>query len=141
MCYYSLGEITNRLAVEGEELVVHRFPTGSKGLASPYSPISRWWLAEQVPAVCVPPGARLVLQDVPQRTQQELGLQATEEVTFVQLSAEAFQHRDAVRFGNGRHISLQELPEGVRVRVLKLSLAEVTEPAVGESSPAFVARR
>ena len=34
MCDYSLHGIPNRLAVEGEELVVRRFPTGSKGLAS-----------------------------------------------------------------------------------------------------------
>ena len=34
MCDYSLTGIPNRLAVEGEELVVHRFRTGSLGLAS-----------------------------------------------------------------------------------------------------------
>jgi hypothetical protein len=35
MCDYSLCGIPNRLAIEGEELVVHRFRTGSLGLASP----------------------------------------------------------------------------------------------------------
>src|SRR5438477_12152129 len=35
MCDYSLGGLPNRLATEGEELIVHRFRTGSKGLASP----------------------------------------------------------------------------------------------------------
>ena len=35
MCDYSLGGLPNRLAVEGEELIVHRFPTQSIGLASP----------------------------------------------------------------------------------------------------------
>ena len=34
MCDYSLCGIPNRLAVEGEELVVHRFSTGSMGMAS-----------------------------------------------------------------------------------------------------------
>ena len=34
MCDYSLCGIPNRLAVEGEALVVHRFLTGSMGLAS-----------------------------------------------------------------------------------------------------------
>jgi len=35
MCDYSLHGIRNRLAEEGEVLVVHRFFTGSKGLTSP----------------------------------------------------------------------------------------------------------
>ena len=35
MCDYSLMAVPNRLAQEGEELVAHRFPTGSMGLASP----------------------------------------------------------------------------------------------------------
>jgi len=35
MCDYSLSGIQNRLAVEGETLIVHQFHTGSKGLTSP----------------------------------------------------------------------------------------------------------
>ena len=35
MCDYSLMAVPNRLAQEGEDLVTHRFPTGSLGLASP----------------------------------------------------------------------------------------------------------
>jgi hypothetical protein len=34
MCDYSLYGIKNRLANEGEQLFIHRFHTGSKGLAS-----------------------------------------------------------------------------------------------------------
>src|SRR5262249_20770185 len=34
MCNYSLHATNNRLAVEGEELFVHRFYMGSKGMAS-----------------------------------------------------------------------------------------------------------
>lgn len=34
MCDYSLHDIKNRLANEGEELVVNKFHTGSKGLVS-----------------------------------------------------------------------------------------------------------
>ena len=33
MCDYSLAGLPNRLAVEGEQLVVHRFQTGAMGLA------------------------------------------------------------------------------------------------------------
>ena len=35
MCDYSLMGVPNRLAVAAEELVVHRFRTGSLGLAAP----------------------------------------------------------------------------------------------------------
>ena len=138
MCDYSLAGIPNRLAVEGEELVVHRFPTGSIGLASPCA--SRWWSAKQNPAVCVPPGARLILHDVPERLQHNLTVGPIEEVTFVQLSATPYQFRDAVCFSNGREIRLQEFSEGMRVRVLKMSLPEDSsfEPDREERREVFV---
>ena len=132
MCDYSLAGIPNRLAVEGEELVVHQFPTGAIGLASANTPLAglrtarlRLWCARETPAVCVPPGARLRLADIPQRLQYELEVDAVEEVTFVQLSATAFQYRDAVRFKNGRELLLQKLQSGQRVDVLSLSSSDL----------------
>jgi hypothetical protein len=135
--------VPNRLAQEGEDLVAHRFPTGSLGMASPAdlkcaaapSPARRsWWLTLQeffnpphvqpVPAVCIPPGSRLELQDIPVRLQRDLGVGAVETVTFTQISPTANSYRDAVRFANGREVRLQELREGQRVRVLDLSMAE-----------------
>src|SRR3989442_3435486 len=98
MCDYSLAGVPNRLAVEGEELVVHRFTTGTLGLASPNTPLSRLWSGKATPAVCVPPGARLRLRDIPLGAQQEFGVREDEEVTFVQQSAEAYRYRDAIRF-------------------------------------------
>lgn len=144
MCDYSLMAVPNRLAREGEELVAHRFPTGSLGLASPADlrratnpPLpsrKSFWRAlgeffnppksEPVCAVCIPPGARLELHDIPVRLQHELGVCAVEKVTFTQISAAVNSYRDAVRFGNGREVRLQELREGQRVRVLDLSVAE-----------------
>jgi len=121
MCDYSLAGLPSRLAVEGEQLVVHRFPTGSLGLASPCPSLSRWRAAKQTPAVCIPPGARLLLRDIPKGLQQQFGVRGIEEVAFVQLSATANQFRDAVRFNNGREIRLQELNEGLHVDVLSLS--------------------
>ena len=121
MCDYSLAGIPNRLAVEGEELVVHPFPTGALGLASSNTPLSRWWSAKATPAVCVPPGARLLLRDISVGLQQEFGVGEAEEVTFVQQNAEAYRYRDAVRFQNGREILLQRLKRGQRVDVLDLS--------------------
>ncbi len=121
MCDYSLAGLPSRLAVEGEQLVVHRFPTGSLGLASPCPSVSQWWSAKQTPAVCIPPGAQFLLRDIPKGLQQQFGVRGTEEVAFVQLSATAYQFRDAVRFNNGREILLQQLQCGQRVEVLSLS--------------------
>ena len=141
MCDYSLMALSNRLAQEGEELVVHRFCTGSRGLASPADlnrvasrKIATLWalmkeflgppLAETVCAVCVPPGARLELRGISERLQRDLGVSPVERVTFTQISANPNSYRDAVRFANGREVRLQEIPEGVRVKVLNLSMAE-----------------
>lgn len=144
MCDYSLMAVPNRLAQEGEDLVAHRFPTGSLGLASPLdlkrgqepAPAVRrsFWCVmkeffnpprtEPVPAVCIPPGARLQLQDIPVRLQHDFSVGPEEEVTFTQISASVNSYRDAVRFTNGREVRLQELREGQRVRVLDLSMAE-----------------
>jgi hypothetical protein len=52
---------------------------------------------------------------------------ATEEVIFVQLSAEAHQYRDAVRFRNGREVLLQRLKCGQQVEVLNLCAAHSRE--------------
>ena len=66
----------------------------------------------------MPPGARLLLRDIPKDLQRQFDVQATEEVTFVQLSAEAYHYRDAVRFRSGREVLLQRLRCGQRVEVL-----------------------
>jgi hypothetical protein len=135
--------VSNRLAQEGEELVVHRFYTGSLGLTSP-ADLNRaasssgirktfWALvkeffsqppADTVCAVCIPPGASLELQGIPERLQRELGVSPVERVTFTQLTANPNSYRDAVRFANRRELRLQELREGVRVKVLHLSMPE-----------------
>ncbi len=144
MCDYSLHCVPHRLAVEGEPLLVHRFSTGSLGLVSPADlrpsqkpeahPWTGWWErikgwlslkeAYSVPAVCVPPGACLVLRDIPWHLQQNLGVGEEEEVIFIQRSAEAYSYRDAVRFRNGREVLLQKLAVGQRVDVLCLAPVE-----------------
>jgi hypothetical protein len=153
MCDYSLMAVPNRLATEGEDLVAHRFPTGSMGLASPgdvkraisstrsqkgfWASVKNFFyppVRQCVSAVCIPPGARLWMSGIPARLQQELGVGTDEPVTFVQISPAAHTYRDAVRFANGRQIRLQELREGQRVRVLDLSLAEEFEPVIEEYS-------
>jgi len=69
----------------------------------------------------------LLLRDIPKTLQQHFDVQATEEVTFVQLSDEAYQYRDAVQFGNGREVLLQCLRCGQHVEVLSLSSGERRE--------------
>jgi hypothetical protein len=147
MCDYSLMEFPNRLAVEGELLVVHRFRSGSLGLTAPVDcsaagTITRrrtfWGMVKELiflpepprtPAVCIPPGARLVLHDVPVTLQKQLALGAVEEVTFMQTSAIENRHRDAVRFRTGHTLRLQELTVGQRVLVVDLGNNIDEEPA------------
>ena len=120
MCDYSLAHFPNRLAVEGEQLVVHRFKTGTLGLAPACFSLKQIFSPDSTPAVCVPPGARLLVQDIPERLQQALNVGSVEEATFVEQSADAFRYRDAVRFSNGAEILLQQLASGQRVLVLSL---------------------
>jgi hypothetical protein len=162
MCDYSLCGLPNRLAQEGEELVVHKFTTGSMGMASPadlpstepareaapkhtfWQTITSWQMiksffepsqeAAVTPAVCIPPGARLIVKDVPPDLQRQLHIMAEEGVVFTQVSADVNSYRDAIRFQNGCQVRLQELREGMRVEVL--SLAGVPS-VVGEDYPAL----
>ena len=155
--------VPNRLGKEGEELVVHRFPSGAKGLAAlldlqrqaivfPRRKTLRSTLVEiglslrnvvmmpdksrSVVAVCIPPGARLLLRDIPQRLQREMRVRHVEEVTFMQINADPFTYRDALRFANGREVSLQRLKTGQRVRVLNLSSADTASPELEWPAPA-----
>ena len=143
MCDYSLYEFPNRLAREGEELVTYRFPSGSMGLASPVElekaqskPSGKgFWGAVRSPfelsqhrpsdrssvcAICVPPGARLILKDISPLMQRDLGLGPEEGGKFIETSADPYRHRDAILLANGLVIPMQQLHEGQRVEVLSL---------------------
>ena len=147
MCDYSLCGLPTRLAVEGEELVAHRFQSGSTGLASPtdlrladkplprarqslWEHISFWehvksilanpWDSPLVMAVCVPHGAQLTLKNVPDELQRRWNIEDEEVVFFVQISANVNTYRDAIRFRSGREVLLQSLREGIRVQVVSL---------------------
>jgi hypothetical protein len=88
--------------------------------------------ANPVPAVCVPPGARLMLRDIPEQLQREVGVGPVEEVTFTQIAADSHRYRDAIRFRNGREILLQRLIEGQRVRVLECGPDDRVDDTVPE---------
>ena len=59
--------------------------------------------------------------------QGQLGVGATEEVVFIQTSAEEWRHRDGLRFTNGQEILLQRLAETQRADILSLSLGALSE--------------
>jgi hypothetical protein len=86
--------------------------------------------APVVCAVCIPPGARLILQDIPTAMQKELQVSSEERVVFDQMTADAYAYRDCVRFENGRRVSLQALRPGQRVTVLSLSPAGSDQPEI-----------
>jgi hypothetical protein len=144
MCDCALMGVPNRMAVEGEQLVVHRFRTGSLGLAAPDSTNPRtgrphgFWVRlklfftpiqpDSVRAVCMPPGAQLVVEDIPEQLHLAIGVSEIELVTFTRIQAPG-TYRDAVRFKNGHAVRLQELCEGQRMWVMNLSpRAEASEP-------------
>jgi hypothetical protein len=147
MCDYSLYAIPNRLAEEGERVVLHKFDTGTIGFASvldtPQKQIrmeSRWETfcsgmkaffmlrsCPGVPAVCMPPGTRLMLCDAPFHLQRQHGLRCGDTVTVTEISTQSYAYRDALILPNGKCVLLQELPEGIEAVVLE------TAPEVSEN--------
>jgi hypothetical protein len=153
MCDYSLMGVPNRLAREGEDLIVCEFGTGSRGLTpgtsmtnsdtqrryESFGIVKRLFgnLEPERIAVCIPPGARLLLSDIAEDVQNSFAVGASEEVIFTQLTATANTYRDAVRFANGHEILLQRLNEGQRVKVLQLSLVEEPVQSVWKAAAEF----
>jgi hypothetical protein len=148
MCDYSLHGLPNRLAIEGEELIAHRFTTGAIGLTSPKelgqainarerSDKKPFWsaissaifppLIQDAPAVCVPPGALLRVRDIAVNLQVKLDIGPEETVAFTQIDILENVYHDAIRFSNGRQILLQALKEGQRVRVMSLTSVETSD--------------
>src|SRR5215475_11889166 len=131
MCDYSLMGVPNRLAREGEELVLYRFQTGSLGMASAddleclavkagrksfWTKVKDFFCMpdlDAVCAVCIPPGARLEVQE----------RNTVKPVVFTQTNSTPNMYRDALRFADGKTILLQKLSEGLRVKVADLSEA------------------
>lgn len=140
MCDYSLYTVPNRLANEGEDLVLHRFATGTLGFASVSDlaqqeiqtndrPAGFWPTVKaffaprrcaQLPAVCIPPGTRLLLNDVPKAVQNSLCMGCPELVVFTELSNRSYSYRDALLLPNDTRVLLQDLPEGIHATVLSM---------------------
>jgi len=147
--------VTNRPAVEGEELVAHKFRSGLIRMVS-QSDYSRWKRSSQggvsngllarvfrsllnlilrcdcdpSPVVAVPEDALLRVYGICPGMQRQHGLHPTEDALFVEISLLLGRSRDALCFGNGVVIPLQALPEGQRMRVLYRSWTESIAPAL-----------
>lgn len=146
MCDYSLMFLNNVLAEEGQELLSFRY-NGSVGFSTPTEVrnFNLWSKDHPRPTPlggeqnwkpdicvhCIPPGARLTLSDIPQHVQEKFGITVTETVIFDQLSASVSQHRDAVRFANGKTAKLTDLGAGISARVDSLEGAGIRQP-IGE---------
>jgi hypothetical protein len=138
MCDYSLMTFPNRLANESEILVTHKFPTGSIGFVSLDELVGLWGKLRAyfavpterptLPAVCIPPGARLKVRSIPERTRRTLHTQPEEELTFTQVTASWNQFRDALRTKSGQEILLQAVGVGLQIQVVSLALAEEVRP-------------
>jgi hypothetical protein len=152
MCDYSQHGLQSRLACEGELLITYRFPTELIGLASALdvdeeerrrteAERGRTWFsvlrrgrpretnARQVPAVCIPPGARLRMTHIPVELRHRWALRSVEDVWFTETGDDPERFRDAIRLANGRLLVLQTLPERICFMVLSLGSDQgITEP-------------
>jgi len=129
MCDYSLELYRSVPAVAGEEYTLTRFGTGSMGFAVGQACDT---------AACVPADARLRLAGIGEALQAALGVGPVEEVAMTRL--ETGLHKDAVRFDNGKIVSLQSLNAGLTASLVPLAIdlgmddlfggeAEESEPA------------
>jgi hypothetical protein len=134
---YLLHSAHNRLAREREELVVQRFDTGSLAFVSVsdlqqlkqrkdgvWSELLDWLLirmSASISAVSIPPGAHLLLRNVPLRVQESLGIAESEEAVLSEISGRTYSYRDALTLPDQTKVLVQDLCEGIEATVLCLS--------------------
>lgn len=137
----SLHKTHNRVAEPGEEVILHRFETGTLEFVSLDELMTlktanniktrRFWKAlkdclvhrssPSVGAVCIPSGTRLLLTEVPRHVQQSLRIGASELVAFTEVREPTYSYRDALVLQNGTRVLLQDLPQGLLAIVLSVS--------------------
>lgn len=155
MCDYSLYSNETRLAEDGEELVLHKFTTGTLGFISASDlaqaeaqaktePEGFWpslkalFLPPQeqkmrVPVICIPPGARLLLGDVPPKVQASLCIGSSEIAVFTEVSSRSYSYRDALLLPNGTRVLLQDLPPCLHAMVLSTAAEAAAAPVEAEA--------
>ncbi|MBX9944974.1 MAG: hypothetical protein K2Y40_12900 [Reyranella sp.] len=120
MCDYSLELYRSRPAVEEEQYVLRRFASGTMGFTAGN---------DCETAVCIPADARLRLAGIGEAVQRALAVGPVEEVVMVRTEAPAHAHRDAVKFANGREVTLQGLNAGVTAEVVAFT-ADLTDVGI-----------
>lgn len=119
MCDYSLEAFQSRPARRGEEYVSRLFPSGSIGFVSP---------GDQSVAICMACDTELELSHIPSAAQAQAGVSESERVTFTQVDGPF--HRDAVKFANGKVLTLQALGAGVTAWLAATSEIAKPEPVM-----------
>jgi hypothetical protein len=158
MCDYSLEAYKSRAAVDGEDLVIKAFPSGSKGFVEAKSNRRNtdFVLAQAFRddptsdcPVCCQSGVEMTLhltgsyqtrsvaKGEPMDAHDE-ELQGEFSVTFHTLAkvenpwgGQTFGYRDGFVLPNGRYLSIQRLAPGTRATVTKALPLELTEAAKG----------
>ena len=123
MCEFSLQFFSNREAREGEQLILKKFPTGTKGLISPFEEFN-------APVVCLKPKTKVFLQRIPRNLQEQLGVGPKSEATFAKLHFEHVDYHDGFIFPNGKEILIQDLDLGIFARVLSIPTSKEIETEV-----------
>ena len=121
MCDYSLEAFRSRPARMGEEYISNRFPSGSIGFVSP---------GDRSVAICMACDMELELSHIPSATQAQAGVSESERVTFTRVDGPF--NRDAVRFANGKVMTLQALGAGVTAWLAAAPDSAKLGPAVAE---------
>jgi len=154
MCDYSLENYRSRAAVDGEELVVKQFPSGSKGFVEVRpNPLDLGSAFRGDPtsdcAVCCKDGVEmtLFLKGIVVQTRSlkkgepddafEEKLKGEIPVMFHTLVKKPWgytSYRDGFILPNGRYLCLQRLEPGTRATVTKALPKELTEAAKGEKA-------
>jgi hypothetical protein len=87
-----------------------------------WSPLKRWFVRDsrEVPVICIPPGARLRMTQIPRELRNKWALRTVEDVWFTETGTDPEKYHDAIRLGNGRVLLVQSLPERICLMVLSL---------------------
>ena len=116
MCDYSLELYRAVPAVTGEQYTLARFASGSMGFTSGKTCDT---------AVCVPADAHLRLEGISDTLQRTLGIGPSAEVVMTRL--DSGPHKDAVRFSDGKVISLQSLNPGLTATMFSPAARDLIE--------------
>ena len=85
--------------------------------------------------MCVPPGTRLVLSNIPENLRRRFDLGHERAVVLTQISSEFNSYRDAVRLPGGCELRLQDLREGMVAHLVSVAGAsEDATPALRKES-------